>query len=308
MQAGYEHGLEILKSDQILPEKDFADLCEAIKEILAEESNLQPVASPVIICGDIHGQFYDVLNLFTTGGEIKSDNNNSYIFIGDFVDRGYNSVETFSYLMLLKVLYPGRITLLRGNHESRQISMTYGFYDEILKKYGNSSPWRLCQEVFDLLPLAAVVDGRILCVHGGLSPAIKTIDQIRTVVQRNQEVPQEGPFCDLMWSDPTDDTATWLKSARGAGHLFGAQVTKEFNLLNGLDLVVRAHQLVNEGYKYHFSEQLMTIWSAPNYCYRCGNDAALFILDDKLERSFKTFKAVNTNKNIPTKNVIPYFL
>jgi len=162
------------------------------------------VSSPVTVCGDIHGQFYDLLELFRNGGEIPNTN---YIFIGDFVDRGYNSVETFEYLMCLKVKYPGHITLLRGNHESRQITSVYGFYDEIVRKYGNANPWKYCTDVFDHLPCGAIVDGRVFCIHGGLSPDIKTIDQIRTI-DRKQEIPHEGPFCDLMWSDP-DDIETW---------------------------------------------------------------------------------------------------
>ena len=148
-------------------------LCEDIKEILIEESNVTPVAAPVTICGDIHGQFFDVLELFSKGGSVPD---HSYIFIGDFVDRGFNSVETFEYLLCLKLLYPDRITLLRGNHESRQVTSVYGLYDEISRKYGNSNPWRYFCDLFDYLPLAALVEGRILCVHGGLSPDIKTID------------------------------------------------------------------------------------------------------------------------------------
>ena len=126
---------------------------------------------------------------------------------GDFVDRGYNSVETMTLLLLLKARYPHRITLLRGNHESRQITQVYGFYDECQRKYGNANPWKYCTELFDWCPLAAVVDGRVLCVHGGLSPELRTIDQMR-LIDRKQEIPHEGAFCDLMWSDP-DDIETW---------------------------------------------------------------------------------------------------
>lgn len=125
------------------------------------------------ICGDIHGQFYDLLELFWIGGELPNTN---YIFIGDYVDRGYNSVETIELLMCYKIKYPSHITLLWGNHESRQITMIYGFLDEIIRKYGNSNPWSYFMEVFDLLPLGALIEGKVLCVHGGLSPLIRTID------------------------------------------------------------------------------------------------------------------------------------
>lgn len=143
--------------------------------------------------------------------------------------------------------YPDKITLVRGNHESRQITQVYGFYEECQQKYGNASVWKSCCQVFDFLVLAAIVDGEVLCVHGGLSPEIRTVDQIR-VVARAQEIPHEGAFCDLVWSDP-EDVETWAVSPRGAGWLFGDKVAMEFNHVNGLKLIARAHQLVNEGYK-----------------------------------------------------------
>ena len=143
--------------------------------------------------------------------------------------------------------YPDRIVLVRGNHESRQITQVYGFYEECQQKYGNASVWKACCQVFDFLVLAAIVDGTVLCVHGGLSPEIRTIDQIR-VVARAQEIPHEGAFCDLVWSDP-EDIDTWAVSPRGAGWLFGDKVATEFNHVNGLKTIARAHQLVNEGYK-----------------------------------------------------------
>jgi serine/threonine-protein phosphatase PP1-1 len=146
--------------------------------------------------------------------------------------------------------YPDRIVLVRGNHESRQITQVYGFYEECQQKYGNASVWKACCQVFDFLVLAAIVDGTVLCVHGGLSPEIRTIDQIR-VVARAQEIPHEGAFCDLVWSDP-EDIDTWAVSPRGAGWLFGDKVATEFNHVNGLTTIARAHQLVNEGYKVGF--------------------------------------------------------
>ena len=145
------------------------------------------------------------------------------------------------------------MTLLRGNHESRQITQVYGFFDECQRKYGNANAWRYCTDVFDYLTLSAIVDGRVFCVHGGLSPDLRTLDQIRTI-DRLCEIPHEGPFCDLMWSDP-EDLDTWSVSPRGAGWLFGGRVTQEFNSINGLELVCRAHQLVQEGLKYHFEER-----------------------------------------------------
>lgn len=343
-------------------------LCEIVKEVLMEESNIQPVVTPVTVCGDIHGQFYDLLELFRVAGgmpgetaieapksakpvisadmieppteitnprlrkkikmrrnskgesvetEAEEDDDHSpdpaaqstsrptsqeitpsvnnpnmrFVFLGDFVDRGYFSLETFTLLMCLKAKYPDRIILVRGNHESRQITQVYGFYEECQQKYGNASVWKACCQVFDFLVLAAIVDGEVLCVHGGLSPEIRTIDQIR-VVARAQEIPHEGAFCDLVWSDP-EDIDTWAISPRGAGWLFGDKVATEFNHVNGLKLIARAHQLVNEGYKFHFPQNsVVTVWSAPNYCYRCGNVASIMTVDKNLDPKFSIFSAV----------------
>lgn len=159
-----------------MPERDLKQLCDKVIEILIEESNVQPVRAPVTICGDIHGQFYDLIELFKKGGRIPDTR---YIFMGDYVDRGYHSVETFQLLMCLKLKYPGHITLLRGNHETMAISGVYGFIDECRKKYGNVNAWKYCVQVFDNLGLAALVEGKIFCIHGGLSPDLKTFDQVR---------------------------------------------------------------------------------------------------------------------------------
>lgn len=214
--------IEQLKKGQCISEPELKRLCVIVKSILMEESNVQYVQSPVTVCGDIHGQFFDLLELFKTGGELPTT---SYVFMGDFVDRGHNSVETFELLMCLKAKYPDCITLLRGNHESRQITQVYGFYEECVRKYGNANPWKYCVEVFDFLNLAAVIDNKVFCVHGGLSPILRTIDQIQ-VIERVTEIPHQGAYCDLMWSDP-EDISGWGVSPRGAGYLFGYMATNE---------------------------------------------------------------------------------
>lgn len=142
-----------LRQCKYLPEADIKALCDHVRCILMEESNIQPVQSPVTVCGDIHGQFWDLLELLRVGGDPPDT---SYVFMGDFVDRGYFSLETFSLLMAMKARWPDRITLLRGNHESRQITQVYGFYDECQHKYGNANVWKACCQVFDYLNLAAV--------------------------------------------------------------------------------------------------------------------------------------------------------
>lgn len=164
------------------------------------------------------------------------------------------------------------------------------------------------------MTIAAIIDGRVLCVHGGLSPDIHTLDQIRTI-PRCQEIPHQGPFCDLVWSDPEElEDITWTVSPRGAGYLFGAKALSEFNQINDLTLVCRAHQLVQEGYKFMFPERsLVTVWSAPNYCYRCGNVASILNVDESLvvdDSSFKIFMDVpDSQRTLPPRQAVPaYFV
>lgn len=214
--------LEKLKQGICIPEKHVKLLCEMVKDILIDESNIRHVSSPVVVCGDIHGQFYDLIKLFKTGGQIE---NTKYVFLGDFVDRGYNSVETIELLLVYKLKYPNNITLIRGNHESRKISLTYGFYEEINKKYGNTSLWRHFNDLFDYFVLGAIIDNNILCLHGGMSPQISTIDQIK-LINRRMELPEVGPLADIMWSDP-DNIETWVLSNRGSGWMFGWKVVEE---------------------------------------------------------------------------------
>ncbi|KAG7447292.1 Metallo-dependent phosphatase [Guyanagaster necrorhizus] len=301
--------IEQLKRCQHLQEAEMKKLCERVRAILMEESNIQPVSSPVTICGDIHGQFWDLLELLRKGGDVPET---SYIFMGDFVDRGHYSLETVTLLLALKARYPDKVTLLRGNHESRQITQVYGFYDECQQKYGSATVWKACCGVFDYLNLAAIIDGETLCVHGGLSPDIRTLDQIR-LLSRAQEIPHEGAFCDLMWSDP-DDVDNWAVSPRGAGWLFGGLVAQEFNHVNDLKLIARAHQLVQEGYKHMFDQQLVTVWSAPNYCYRCGNLASIMTVHENGEKSFTVYGPAEENardKGMTTRRMntnIQYFV
>nr|CDS33620.1 serine:threonine protein phosphatase 2A [Hymenolepis microstoma] len=268
--------IEQLYNCQQLSEAHVKSLCDKAKEILTKESNVQTVRSPVTVCGDVHGQFHDMMELFRIGGKAPDTN---YLFMGDYVDRGYCSVET--------VRFRDRITVLRGNHESRQITQVYGFYDECLRKYGNSNVWKYFTDLFDYLPLTALVDNSIFCLHGGLSPSIDTLDHIRAL-DRIQEVPHEGPMCDLLWSDP-DDRGGWGISPRGAGYTFGQDISEQFNHSNDLSLISRAHQLVMEGFNWCHERNVVTIFSAPNYCYRCGNQAAIMELDDNLKYTFLQF-------------------
>mmetsp|Transcript_8175 Transcript_8175/g.19342 ORF Transcript_8175/g.19342 Transcript_8175/m.19342 type:complete len:312 (+) Transcript_8175:213-1148(+) len=285
MGADLDAWIAKVRACEYLPENDLKMLCQLVKDLLVEESNVQPVTAPVTVCGDIHGQFYDLLELFKVGEEVPST---SYVFMGDFVDRGYNSVETFTFLMLLKARYPANITLLRGNHESRQITQVYGFYSECVKRYGEPLVWKEITDLFDFLPVASLIDDAIFCVHGGLSPSLLTLDQLATL-DRFHEVPGEGGLSDLVWSDPDPVRSGFNPSSRGAGYTFGSDVVGRFLRINALLHVLRAHQLCMEGYQVMFDNTLSTVWSAPNYCYRCGNMACVLEVDETLDFFFNVF-------------------
>ncbi|KAL6122551.1 Serine threonine-protein phosphatase PP2A catalytic subunit [Nucleospora cyclopteri] len=275
---------ELLQKCRTPTENEIEQICDKAKEVLAKEDNVISVPAPVTICGDVHGQFYDLMELFKISGMPKNTN---YLFMGDYVDRGYHSVETFVILMCLKIKHPNQIWLLRGNHESRQITQVYGFYDECMRKYANSNIWKKFTDVFDFLPLSAVVNNDTFCCHGGLSPNIETLDDLRAL-DRKVEVPHSGMMCDLLWSDPYEDKG-WGLSPRGAGYTFGKDVTDKFNDKNNIKMICRAHQLVNDGYAWNHENSCVTIFSAPNYCYRCGNLAAIMEMDEKGNYEFTQF-------------------
>jgi serine/threonine-protein phosphatase 2A catalytic subunit len=282
--AKLDKNIEDLQKMLLLSKEECKGLCEKAIAILQEEANVQPVRCPVTVCGDIHGQFPDLKELFRIGGYPPE---NSYLFLGDYVDRGHHSVECVTLMFLYKVRFRDRITILRGNHESRQITQVYGFYDECYQKYSSPDVWKYFTDAFDYLPLTGLIENQILCMHGGLSPSMDSLDHIREL-DRVQEVPHEGPMCDLLWSDP-DERVGWGISPRGAGYTFGQDISEQFNHINGLKLLARAHQLVMEGYNWAHDRNVVTIFSAPNYCYRCGNQAAIMEIDDHLKYTFLQF-------------------
>jgi serine/threonine-protein phosphatase 4 catalytic subunit len=264
-------------------------LCLRVREELGLEANVLEVPPPVTVVGDIHGQFYDLLELFKVGGLPPETN---YLFMGDYVDRGYFSIETLLLLFAFKVKYPRRVHLIRGNHETRQITQVYGFYDECLRKFGGSEVWALCTSAFDCLALAAVVGKGTgetrFAVHAGLTPSCDTIDQIMAL-DRVCEVPHEGPMCDLLWSDPEDITGGWGISPRGAGYIFGSDIVQQFNHQNNVAQICRSHQLAMNGYREMFNNGLVTVWSAPNYCYRCGNAGAVLEFSEDMSKRYAVY-------------------
>lgn len=287
-----------------IKEEDLVSLFRMAQDILYQEGTLISLTAPITVCGDIHGQFYDLLYLFEQGGQPPET---KYLFLGDYVDRGYYSMETFALLIAYKVRYPDRFFMLRGNHECRQVNQMYGFYEEIINRFGHAGPYKACNDLLDFLPMAAVIENKIFCVHGGLSPEIHAIEQI-ACQERRQEIPSSGPISDLCWSDP-EDIEEWGTNQRGAGYLFGKRPTKEFIQNNKLKMIARAHQLAMNGYQWHFGEnQLVTVWSAPNYMYRSGNRASVMKINESLEHEFIVFDAVPDDKRvIPSDRVPSYF-
>lgn len=300
-----EDTIALLRDAKYPSAETLKKICAKAIELLTKEPNVVKVDPPVTVCGDTHGQFFDLLELFSIGGQCPDTN---YLFLGDYVDRGYFSLETFLLLLCLKIRFPQRMTLLRGNHESRQTTQAYGFYDEVIRKYGDSSMWDLLNKVFDVLPLCGLIGGKIFCVHGGLSPLLTSVDQINKQ-DRKREVPERGPFCDLLWSDP-DNVSSFTLSPRGAGYLFGETAVKQFNRQNKLSLICRAHQLASEGYVEWFDRRLFTVWSAPNYCYRGGNPASLLEVDTNCATVWKMFDAApaSARGEIPDKTISAYFM
>ena len=307
-----EYAISRLHAGEILEESLLCILCERVKHVFASESNVKLVDSPVSIVGDLHGQFYDLLEIFKVGGEPPETN---YLFLGDYVDRGSHSVETISLLICLKLRFPSRITLLRGNHESRQITQVYGFYAECLRKYANPNVWTSITNMFDFLPLAAVVGGSVLAVHGGLSPSLNVLDQLR-ILNRFADIPHEGPIADIMWSDPDAEKEGFSVSPRGAGYIFGHDVVLKFLHLNKLQHICRAHQLCMTGFQTLFKDECMsTVWSAPNYCYRFGNVASILEISQNGQKNFNVFsqapldqQAAIQNETTCTKQSDLYFI
>ncbi|KAK4085674.1 uncharacterized protein Triagg1_664 [Trichoderma aggressivum f. europaeum] len=310
-----------LYKKELLAESVIEAVCAKTKELLMRESNVVHVKAPITVVGDIHGQFYDLIEIFRIGGYCPDTN---YLFLvhvhvhahthpvacplargicgvdsleipaGDYVDRGMFSVETISLLVCLKLRYPERVHLIRGNHESRGVTQSYGFYTECSRKYGNANVWHYFTDMFDFLTLSVVIDNQIFCVHGGLSPSIHSIDQIK-IIDRFREIPHEGPMADLVWSDPDPDRDEFSLSPRGAGYTFGAQVVKKFLAVNNMSHILRAHQLCQEGFQVLYDDRLSTVWSAPNYCYRCGNMASVLEVNTQGERFFNVFAAAPEN-------------
>ncbi|THG00473.1 hypothetical protein TEA_002899 [Camellia sinensis var. sinensis] len=238
-----------------LSESEIKQLCVASRDIFIQQPNLLELEAPIKICGDIHGQYSDLLRLFEYGGFPPQSN---YLFLGDYVDRGKQSLETICLLLAYKIRYPENFFLLRGNHECASINRIYGFFDEC-KRWFNVKIWKSFTDCFNCLPVAALIDDRILCMHGGLSPDLTNLDLIRNL-PRPTPVPDTG------------------------------LLVSEFLTRHDLDLICRAHQVVEDGYEFFADRQLVTIFSAPNYCGEFDNAGAMMSVDENLMCSFQILK------------------
>jgi len=257
-----------------LLESEIQSLVTKAREIFISQPILLELEAPLKICGDIHGQYYDLLRLFDYGGFPPEAN---YLFLGDYVDRGKQSLETICLMLAFKIKYPENFFLLRGNHECSSINRLYGFYDECKRRY-NFKVWKMFGDCFNCLPVAAIIDDKIICMHGGLSPDLTNLEQI-TRIMRPTEVPDEGLLCDLLWSDPDKDIKGWAENERGVSYVYGQEIVASFLKKHELDLICRAHQVVEDGYEFFAKRQLVTVFSAPNYCGEFDNSAALMSVD-----------------------------
>ena len=274
-----------------LKEEEIKFLIENSLPIIKEQKMLVELEAPLHVCGDIHGQYYDLLRIFEHCGYPGEYN---YLFLGDYVDRGKQSLETVCLLLCYKIKYPEKVTLLRGNHESSVTNRIYGFYDECKRRY-NIRLWKSFTDLFNYLPVAALIDDKILCMHGGLSPDLKNIQSIQDI-SRPTDIPDQGLLCDLLWSDPDKEAVDYDENDRGVSVIFGEKVVTDFNKKNDLDLIIRAHQVVDEGYEFFANRQLITIFSAPNYCGEFDNSAGIMFIDDSLTCSLKVLRPVENLK------------
>lgn len=275
-----------------LAEHDILGLIRTVKNIFMEQPMLVEVAAPVKVCGDIHGQYYDMLRLFEYGGFPPES---SYLFLGDYVDRGRQGIETICLLFALKIKYPKKIHILRGNHESASITRIYGFYEECTspphlgKSRHNIKLWKSFVDCFNCMPVAALIEDKILCMHGGLSPELTTVDQINSII-RPTDIPDTGLLCDLLWADPEASVKMWGESERGVSFVFGQEIIFSFLRKNELDLICRAHQVVEDGYEFFAKKQLVTVFSAPNYCGEFNNSGAMMRIEEDLTCSFQVLR------------------
>ncbi|CAB3409385.1 unnamed protein product [Caenorhabditis bovis] len=273
-----------------ITEDEIADLIAETTECFMKQSMMLEVVAPVTLVGDIHGQFGDLIRLFKNVGFPPDVN---YLFLGDYIDRGQFSIETIIFLMALKLKYPDNFLLLRGNHETRLVNRIYGFYDDLNKRFGTVRLYEAFQSMFNAMPLTALVGQRILCMHGGLSSEMLTMDSLDVLNKFTRPLldpPNPSLAIDLLWADPDIGTKGFKNNIRGCSCTFGPDVVAQICDKFKLDLIVRAHQVVQDGYEFFANKKLVTLFSAPHYCGQFDNAAAVMQVNKDLVCSFRIFR------------------
>ena len=264
-----------------LTEEEIVWLCKTVKAILLDQPILLELRPPLNICGDIHGQFHDLLRVFEKGGVPPSSN---YLFLGNYVDEGDHSIETISLLFCYKIFYPANFFLLRGNHECSYINHQYGFYDDCLHFYSQAL-WRTFCEVFDCLPIASIIDDKIFCIHSVISPLLVSLNDIKNL-QRPMEIPEVGLLHDLLNAKP-DNSIKEFGFDKNKNVLFGEDAVNKFLDKFDFDLICRGHEVIMNGYEFPFfpNQILVTFSSAPNYKHY-DNKGAVLKIDENLMSNF----------------------
>ena len=247
-------------------------------QILQKEDSMLKISAPIYICGDIHGQYYDLLRVFDI---LNYPPKSKFLFLGDYVDRGKQSLECLLLLLCLKIKNPQNIFLLRGKNESEAINKIFGFYDECKRRISVKC-FKKITTLFNILPITALIEEKILCMHGGLSKDLINIQQLNKIV-RPTEIPDEGLLCDLLWSDPSDEiNEKFGENDRNVSVTFSDKVVEEFTEENNLDLISRAHQVVEEGFQFFAGMKLVTIFTAPNYMGQFDNNGGILEVGEDL--------------------------
>ena len=270
-----------------LKEEEIKFIIDKSFPIIKKEKVLLELEAPFQICGDIYGQYYDLLRIFEHmgyPGEYK------YLFLGNYVDFGKQGLEVLCLLLCYKIKYPEKVILLRGNHESSVVTRIYGFYDECKRRY-NINIWRSFILLFNYLPIAAVISENIFCVHGGLSPDLNKIEDILEV-KRPTDIPDSGLLCDLLNSDPDIDVIEYDENDKGYSVVFGEKIVLDFIKKNDLDLIVRGNQAVDDGFEFFAQRHLLTIFSAPNFLGEMNNSSGILLIDENLNCSLKVLRPV----------------
>lgn len=272
-----------------LKNNEIALICQTAREIFLAQPMVLDLSPPVKVVGDVHGQYGDLIRMFDMCGYPPASN---YLFLGDYVDRGKQSLETILLLLCYKIKYPENFFLLRGNHECANVTRVYGFYDEC-KRRCTIKTWKIFIDTFNTLPIAAIVAHKIFCVHGGLSPSLSSINELRSI-QRPTDVPDYGLLNDILWSDPADTENEWEDNERGVSYCFNKIAINKFLAKFGFDLVCRAHIVVEDGYEFFNERTLVTVFSAPNYCGEFDNWGAVMSVSSDLLCSFELLKPLDS--------------